>query len=962
MLAACLGPGAAAQSASGWLRAETAHFTFIFEPRDRQSVDELLTFCEDVYAEVTGFFGSSPARVPCVVRGRRDDANGLTMSSPARIDLFLAAPTDSFLGARTESWLRVLLTHELMHFVHQSMSTGILHSLSAVFGSSLAAASLDYLPGWAVEGPAVYAETEFSRGGRGRNPLFELYTRAAIVDGDFFSLEQAGYSSPFPPPGRIYVAGYALVNWLETAYGSDTFRRIMAAFLDFPFFGPWSAIAKVTGDDAPVIFARMRRSLVARYASSAATADGTRITPEAPGDWTRPQVTERGLYVYHTSPESFPAIVQWDPGSGAERVLARAPLSDRWSFTATSDGAAVWFTSRTVDRGRPADTRIVSDLFRLDVDAGAVRQVTRGAHLWQPAVSPHGDLLVAVQGSGPYSRLVSVDARTGGMRTLFSRSESNVSTPAISPDGTRVAFVFNLRGFQDVYVADLGVLMAGAVPLADPGAPVGDVNADLPRPVQGPDPQGEYFPAFRTDSLLLFSSDRTGELALYEADLSAGTVAEVRRDPVAAVYGVMQGDLLVYVSYASTGWCLKTAAGTGTPVAGPLDAGSAEPEQYPQAVQWTGASVASSPFHDTALPYLWLPELFVVSDGAQGVVLGVGALAVGGSLLGAAQWQAEAGWLPGQAQPFASVTDSRDFGPVNVGVSGRLGYQPLADWVESLAAGLDTRVTLFDATVLDVSHSLTVGVGARVDWELASAAPFTFADALAAAPGAWDTRIRLTAGAAYDGSVGGGRIELNPRKAVELELTGTLALPILSQSRAEAEIDLVAALSLPFFGAHDAVKLGLKAAQFIGGPYAAYADSVTLPRGFPAARVRSQPGGVLASLDYLAPLALLDHPLPFGVAVVAAGAALHLEALADVGPAGFSPVPALYLGGDLTLAFLWGRISLPLGVGVAAAVSTSAPATFDPARDLGVYVFIGFDSFGAAARPVQGAARIRPLS
>jgi hypothetical protein len=204
----------AVAQAPAWQQIETKHFLFIFEPRDRASVDELLGICENVYDNVSGFFHSYPARVPCVIRGRRDDANGLTMSFPARIDLFLTAPNDFFLGARTESWLKALLTHELTHFVHQSLNAGFMYAFSRVFGADFSSLSFDFLPGWAIEGPAVYDETQFTQGGRGRNPLFEMYTKAAIEDGSLYSLDQAGYGSAFPPSGRIYVAGYQLLDWL----------------------------------------------------------------------------------------------------------------------------------------------------------------------------------------------------------------------------------------------------------------------------------------------------------------------------------------------------------------------------------------------------------------------------------------------------------------------------------------------------------------------------------------------------------------------------------------------------------------------------------------------------------------------------------------------------------------------------------------------------------------------------
>jgi hypothetical protein len=69
--ALCIIPAAHAAAASErWEQAETEHFLFIFEPRDREIVNELLTLCEPVYARVCGFFHSYPKKVPCIIRSR----------------------------------------------------------------------------------------------------------------------------------------------------------------------------------------------------------------------------------------------------------------------------------------------------------------------------------------------------------------------------------------------------------------------------------------------------------------------------------------------------------------------------------------------------------------------------------------------------------------------------------------------------------------------------------------------------------------------------------------------------------------------------------------------------------------------------------------------------------------------------------------------------------------------------
>lgn len=951
-----------------WLQVETEHFLFIYEPRDGPAVDELLTFVEDVYAKVTGFFQSRPPKVTCILRGRTDDANGETFGYPARIDLQLFAPTDHFLGARSESWLKLLLTHELTHFVHQSMQTGLLSAASRVFGADIATDALFFLPGWAVEGPAVYDETVFSRGGRGRNPLFEVFTKAAAEEGSLFSLDQASYASLLPPAGRIYVAGYALVDWLQSTYGPDTLRKIMAKYLDFPFFGPWAAISAVTGKDASVIFADMRQHMVARYAAYASIRAGAQVTPDRVGSWSHPQPTARGLYLYRTTPGAFPAIVRWDPAARAEHVLVNAFLTDASSFSATSDGFQVWFSTEREDDSRPSETRLTADLFLLDARKGSVRQVTRDAHLWHPAVSSDGSRLLAVQGWGSYSRLVSVDPSTGKMRVLFSRAGSSVFTPAVSPDGALVAFTFNMRGFQDVCTARLDELDAGSVPLDDPRSPLTDVNAAAARPVLGPDPDGDYFPTFTDATTLLFCSDRSGELALYQADLATGDVSLILRDPVAATEGAVEDGSLLYVSSTIKGTCIKSV---------PLDELAPQPVDSspsgltypaPEAPPADGsAPSAARPYIDVPLPLVWYPRLILAptGPGLADIAAGAGAVVLGGSLLGTTSWSLDAGWYPAAGQPDGGLALSTSIGPVTLGVDARASYSWTGDWTQDVEGSASLSWYAFNESLRDVTSSLLLSTGVRLASRLDSAAPFTFSDALAAPRASWFSSVSIPVGVDYEWSVIGGRVDFVRPWALSAVLTATTGLPALSVPWLQGEADLSLGVNVPSLVPHQVIQLGVKAAQDFstGTPGSAgtgvFADAFTLPRGFPAERTRAVPGGMLASVDYHVSLGLADIPLFLGWGLTGAGLGAHVEGLADFDAraGSLSVLPVIYAGVDLTFRLSLSSLALPLGIGLATAISTTAPGSFDLARDLGVYVFAGYDSRTAAAAQRSGVVQ-----
>ena len=118
------------------------------------------------------------------------------------------------------------------------MERGFFHALSRVFGADARWGTAVFLPGWMLEGPTTNLETIFTVGGRGRNPFFEMQYEAPVIEGDLFSLAQASYASAFPPSGRIYVAGYVLVDHLLKTFGEDVFTRIMDDYLRLPFLRP----------------------------------------------------------------------------------------------------------------------------------------------------------------------------------------------------------------------------------------------------------------------------------------------------------------------------------------------------------------------------------------------------------------------------------------------------------------------------------------------------------------------------------------------------------------------------------------------------------------------------------------------------------------------------------------------------------------------------------------------------
>lgn len=475
---------------------ETEHFQIIYEPMDKKSADEVYSFCEEVYSNVTNLLDSYPDKIKVVLHGRIDQANGNYYPIPEHLNLYITTPINFFNGALTESWLKSLLTHELTHYIHISYEKGWIYELSKFLGPSVKAAPGALFPGWMLEGFTTNTETMFSQGGRGRNPLFEMSYKTHILEGNLFTLKQAGYSSDFPPYSRIYISGYIFINYLIRSYGEDVLKTIHSQMIRNPL-SPKKALLRATGKTADQLWDEMRLELIQKYKANFDIPEGEQISPYQIGDWHLPRITDKGFITYQQVMKKNPGLYLFDPVTGENQLLAKTYLTDRWSYTASSSGEKVFFSAFDIDAAAPGGATYHSDIFQIRYGKRKSKRITKDKHLWHPSLSGDGKRLIAVQKRDSYSNLVEVFPETGEVQTLFSMEQATVFTPALSSDGKKILFVLNIRGKQDIWLLD------------ENGA----------RPLTGFNGGSEYYPRFIDDQTIWYSGDKSGELVLYKIEL-----------------------------------------------------------------------------------------------------------------------------------------------------------------------------------------------------------------------------------------------------------------------------------------------------------------------------------------------------------------------------------------------------------------------------------------------------------
>lgn len=713
-------PPAAASDGERWMRVDTEHYRIIYQDADRAAAMHIARIGPSVWERVTAFMDYRPEdSIPVVLYGDTARANGFFTPDPPHVALFVARPAAPWMGARSDDWLETVLIHELVHYLHLTRPIGLFGSASRVFGPLAAAGSALFLPGWAIEGIAVSAETRLTGGGRGRNPYFEMLAVAPVLEDELYTYDQAAVPAPWAPGGRIYSAGYLITDYLLEHYGPDAFLTVNRSFQRWPFFGMRRAIRRTLDTTAPALYAAMAADLDQRYAGRRRLPSGVAIVPEGPGDWHLVAVTDRGPVAYHRGPFDPGSLRRWSEERSAERWELLTPVTplDAYSVAVSHDGNRVAVVSAGVRPARAGTGAYTSygDLWLIDLPApgtdehpDAPRRITDGERLYHPTVDGTGETLIAVQRVGTGSRLVAIDPENGTMTTIADSSGRpagagvgavRYAMPALSRDGRTLA-----ASRHDGRRQSLAVFQRTGARWEERG------TIDLP----GTD-VAEYRPMLSADGDVWFVGDAGGFLALYRSALPGDGPKPIHRvldDPVAVLAGLPLDDRRVlYGTYRSDGYRIHI----GNPSAAPA-AGGATTETTPAAVPGSAAAaprgdrpdLTGTRFRDWPRPVLWYPVaswsggLDSPTELTTGAAIRASSILARHAITGTLTWDVPWGapgvdltytWTPG-ATAF-SLAARQDPGPAGLD--------------RSIAAGI-SRTLWYENTPIG-----SRGLGARVD-------------------------------------------------------------------------------------------------------------------------------------------------------------------------------------------------------------------------------------------------------
>ena len=197
-----------------WNQLRSEHFDVIYpNGLDSLAREYLYAFEKTRDATLTGLRIETP-RMPVVLHPYDMYSNGMVIWSPKRLELYTTPPGNPLYAL---NWEMQLAVHEGRHIGQMTHYTkGFYHFLNILLGEQGSAVGIGLYPSKSLmEGDAVQNETDLTASGRGRDPEFLKYFRAAFLAGDFRSYDAWRYGSYRRySPGK-YPFGYLISSTMR---------------------------------------------------------------------------------------------------------------------------------------------------------------------------------------------------------------------------------------------------------------------------------------------------------------------------------------------------------------------------------------------------------------------------------------------------------------------------------------------------------------------------------------------------------------------------------------------------------------------------------------------------------------------------------------------------------------------------------------------------------------------------
>lgn len=513
-----------------WQYLKTPHFKLIYSLGNDSSAYKMGKILEEEYSEIQNLVGGSLSDFPVILNDYNDLSNGFVTSLHFRSEIELPPIKGKAMNPKTGSWLENVGPHELVHAMQYSnLGDYNIPQLVNIFSPDLARSFHGAIPAGILEGLAVQHETEdvTPNGGRGNYPYFTNQFNATFDNNQRWSMGQlVHFSTDTRPLNRHYIGGYEFIAWLQNEFGRETSRNALDFYMDYPFLGYGFALRHVTGKWPNQLYDQFETDHEKELEKSSKSELSRPLNiPFSGSNIRRPKwLNDSTLVFYGSFYNARSGFYRYNLNSGTtKRFITTNSIRD-FRYDISDDGSNMLFSYYEPDA--IYDNTAKAELVSYNFETQAKEQITDDDRLYAPAFL--GDDIAALQSEPSSSRLVFL--KNGDPdKIIQSISIENLEIIAVNtdPNNKRLAIVANKRGLQGLWITNRE-----------------NLNTDLKNAPDVSFEKGSIFdPEWHpTENRILFSSDYSGTLQLYELNLENSRVNQITNSTYNAFEGSYNSD------------------------------------------------------------------------------------------------------------------------------------------------------------------------------------------------------------------------------------------------------------------------------------------------------------------------------------------------------------------------------------------------------------------------------------
>lgn len=527
-----------------WMEIKSEQFRLIYPERYRDEAIRAMGILESEYPDIKKLVGGSVRDFPFIINPENDRSNGFVSPINFRSEVELSPILGKTMNPRSGDWLELVLPHELVHVMHFSVNPPSITRALGLFSPDVRRSVHAAAPLGVFEGIAVHHESHGSipLSGRGHHSYFRNQFNALINSDLEWSMGQLYHISDFTPPfDRHYIGGYEITHWLLNRYGEEVIKESIKTHYKYPILGYGVALRITTGEWPGKLYKDFRADRTAEERERRSNLSEGEITQTEEVRFdadckrlNRPLwLDDQNLIFYGRSCNRPPGFYQYDLETGKSRALHEALISRDHIYSMDRDKKFIYYSRHHADR--KYDNLFRGDLERFDIEQQSSERVTHEKRLFSPEWTEEN--IFALQVEGTELNLVSINPADGNVIGHFEKAEnSSVVQIAENPhrDG-HYAVIGRIQSVQGIWLTDLNVresLFSTNPDIVFTDGSVYDVS---------------WHP---TEEKLLFVSDHTGVMNLYEYDLEKNVVVQITESEFNAYEGSYSpsGDKVAYIS------------------------------------------------------------------------------------------------------------------------------------------------------------------------------------------------------------------------------------------------------------------------------------------------------------------------------------------------------------------------------------------------------------------------------